>query len=62
MDEFFGDGLEDETIFFLEKGDLSAFADGIFFAEASRNDQLAFGSDGGGFSFHGDRSMTHSAE
>ena len=37
---------------FLEEGNPGAFANGVFFAEARGDDQLAFGGDSRGFSFH----------
>ena len=52
-DKFRGERLEDEAVFLLEEGDLGSFFDGVFAAELGRNDQLAFGGDGGDFGFHG---------
>jgi hypothetical protein len=52
-DKFGSEGLEDEAVFLFKEGDLGAFFDGVFAAELCRDDQLAFGGDGGEFSFHG---------
>jgi len=51
-DELGSERLEDEAVVFLNEGDLSAFADGVFAAEFCGDDELAFGGDGGEFSFH----------
>ncbi len=50
--KFRGEGLEDQAVLFLEEGDLGTFADGVFAAELGGDDELAFGGDGGEFSFH----------
>lgn len=54
LDEFVGDGLEDEAVAVLKEDDFGAFADGVFFAESSRDNQLTFRREGGLVAVHGD--------
>src|SRR6266849_4380678 len=51
-DKFRSERLENEAIFLFDEGHLRTFFDGIFAAKLGRNDQLAFGRDGGDFSLH----------
>jgi hypothetical protein len=52
-DELRGERLQDQAVLLLQKGDLGSFLDGILAAKLRRNDQLAFGGDGGDLCFHG---------
>jgi hypothetical protein len=51
-DEFGSERLENETVFLFDEGHLGTFFDGVLAAKLGRDDQLAFGGDGGDFSFH----------
>jgi hypothetical protein len=52
-DEFGSERLENEAVFLFDEGYLGAFFDGVFTAKLCGDYELAFGGDGGEFSFHG---------